>query len=371
MTPTKTYRWAHSRSRKETPPKDGTPRATSWLLSAMSNSGEISVGPITSLPAVLTSLGCKPRHAFAETGIDPKVFENPENRLHLVEVGRLLETCVKLTNCPHLGLLLGARFQMRDFGPLGHLLRNAPSVGDALRSLAMNLHYHDRGAIPVLVAPTPSTTLLGYSVYNPRTPAIPIIYDVAVTIGFRILGELCGPAWKPKSVQFSFRKPSNTETYRRLFRAPIRFDSEVSGVVFSSRDLDRPIDGADAFLHRLLTTAMQDQAKAKMTLGEQVQEVLYQMVLSGNYSANAVCSLFGLHDRALRRRLALEGRQLHELVQQTRFELAQLLLENTDRPVSDIAPTLGYRDANAFSRAFRTWSGLSPRNWRYEHALPD
>jgi AraC-like DNA-binding protein len=58
-------------------------------------------------------------------------------------------------------------------------------------------------------------------------------------------------------------------------------------------------------------------------------------------------------------------------VQQTRFELAQLLLENTDRPVSEIATTLGYRDANAFSRAFRAWSGLSPRNWRYERALPD
>jgi AraC-like DNA-binding protein len=42
-------------------------------------------------------------------------------------------------------------------------------------------------------------------------------------------------------------------------------------------------------------------------------------------------------------------------------------LENTDRPVSEVATTLGYRDSNAFSRAFLAWSGLNPRNWRYEH----
>ena len=370
MTLTKTHRLANSRSQKETRSQDRAPRAPSWLLGAMSNSGEVSVGPIISLPAVLTSLGCKPHRAFSETGIDPKVFENPENRLHLVQAGRLLETCVKVTNCPHFGLLLGDKFQIRDFGPLGHLLRNAPSVGDALRSLVMNLHWHDRGAVPILIATTPSTTLLGYSVYNPRTPGVPSIYDVAITIAFRIIGELCGPGWKPKCVQFSFRKPSNTEPYRRLFRAPIRFDSEVSGVVFASHDLGLPIKGADPFLYGLLTKAMQDQAKSKMTLGEQVQEVLYQMVLSGNYSANAVCSLFGLHERALRRRLAVEGKQLNELVQQTRFELAELLLEHTDRPVSEIATTLGYQDPNAFSRAFRAWSGLSPRNRRYQLGLP-
>ena len=363
---TKTHRMANSRPEKKTRSKGRAPRAPSWLLGAMSNSGEISVGPIISLPAVLTSLGCKPQSAFAETGIDPKIFEKPENRLHLADAGRLLATCAELTNCPHFGLLLGERFQLRDLGALGHLLRNSPSVGDALRSLVMNLHWHDRGAVPILITPTPSTALLGYSVYHPRTPGIPNIYDVATVIAFRIVGELCGPSWRPKRVQFAYRKPGDIEPYRRLFRAPIRFDSDVSGVVFASRDLDLPITGADPFLHGLLTQAMQNEAKSKMTLGEQVQEVLYQMVLSRNYSANAVCSLFGLHERALRRRLAVEGKQLHELVQQTRFELAELMLENTDRPVSEIAATLGYRDPNAFSRAFRAWSGLSPRNWRYQ-----
>jgi AraC-like DNA-binding protein len=55
---------------------------------------------------------------------------------------------------------------------------------------------------------------------------------------------------------------------------------------------------------------------------------------------------------------------LHQLVSQTRFELAKQLLENTQLPLSEIASALRYADAAVFSRAFRNWSKTSPRAWR-------
>ena len=96
------------------------------------------------------------------------------------------------------------------------------------------------------------------------------------------------------------------------------------------------------------------EAKGGMSFGDQVLGVLHQMVLSGSSSAEDVARLFGVHERTLRRRLANEGKSLHELIQQTRFELAQQLLENTEIPVTGIAAALRYEDPNAFSRAFRS-----------------
>jgi AraC-like DNA-binding protein len=55
---------------------------------------------------------------------------------------------------------------------------------------------------------------------------------------------------------------------------------------------------------------------------------------------------------------------LQQLVSQTRFELAKQLLENTELPLSEIASALRYADATVFSRAFRSWSKTSPREWR-------
>jgi AraC-like DNA-binding protein len=82
---------------------------------------------------------------------------------------------------------------------------------------------------------------------------------------------------------------------------PVRFDAAVSGVEFASHYLALPIEGADPFLHRLLSKALDEEAKSKMTLADNLREVLQRMLLAGNYSTDAVCSMFGLNERTLRR----------------------------------------------------------------------
>jgi hypothetical protein len=68
--------------------------------------------------------------------------------------------------------------------------------------------------------------------------------------------------------------------------------------------------------------------------------------------------------RTLNRRLAACGTTFQTLVEEARFGLARQLLEDTDLPLAQIAATLGYADASAFSRAFRRWSGTAPSRWR-------
>ena len=332
---------------------------------AMSGAGDVRVGPAIAIPAVLTELGVSPPRAFAQAGIDPRLFEDPDNRLSINALGSLLEACVELTGCTHFGLLVGERFDLKGFGPLGELLRNSATVGQALRSLVLHLHLQDRGAAPVLLAPDSSYVILGYSIYRHGTPAAAQILDGGIAIAWRILAELCGPTWRAMRVQFSHAQPGSPLPFRRVFRSNVSFDAEVSGVVFASSWLDRPIEGADARLHDVFAQAIRDaQARGPMTFGEQVERVLPQMVLSGMASAPAVAHLFGIHERTLRWRLEAEGKGLQQLINAARFELAQQLLVNTALPVSEIAAALRYEDPNVFSRAFRRWAGFSPTQWR-------
>ena len=57
------------------------------------------------------------------------------------------------------------------------------------------------------------------------------------------------------------------------------------------------------------------------------------------------------------------------LLDDTRSQIAKQLLHDTRSPVSRIAASLGYRDPTVFTRAFRRWTGLTPRQFRA--ALPD
>lgn len=327
--------------------------------------GDVRIGPIFAIPAVLAELGVKPQRAFDVAGVDLGLFQDPENRLGFEAVGRLLGTCVTLTNCCHFGLLVGLRFDLTGMGPIGYLIRHSPTIGDGLRSLLLHLHLHDKGAAPVLITLAPDYVVLGYSIYRHGTPATEHIYDAAIAIGYQILRELCGSSWHPMRVQFSYSQPSSTAPYRRLFGSSVLFDAEVSGIVFASSWLEKPIEGADAALHRILAQAIRDEeAKLPMSFSEQMEQVLHQMVLSGTATADSIARLFGIHERTLRRRLEQEGRNLQQLINQTRFELAQQLLQNTELPVTEIAAALQYADATAFSRAFRNWAQISPRQWR-------
>jgi AraC-like DNA-binding protein len=336
----------------------------------VSDPGDVRIGPVLAIPDVLVELGASPRRVFAAAGVDVGLFRDPDSRIGFEDLGRLLGSCVEATKNDAFGLLVGERFDLTALGPIGQLMENSPTVGEALRSLVLHLHLHDRGAAPVLLAPEASSVILGYSIYRHATPAATQIYAAAVAIGFKILRGLCGAPWKPTRVQFSHARPVNIAKYTRMLGSEVWFETDVSGIVFASSWLQRPIPGADAALFADIEEAVREaEASGPTAFPDQVQGVLHQMVLSGSASSGAVARLFGVPERTLRRRLRDAGKSLRTLVSEARFELACQLLQNTGLSIAEIAGALQYNDANAFSRAFSNWAHVSPTRWRAKAAL--
>jgi AraC-like DNA-binding protein len=71
-----------------------------------------------------------------------------------------------------------------------------------------------------------------------------------------------------------------------------------------------------------------------------------------------------MHSRTLHRHLAESGTNFRALVDESRYEIARQMLDDTDRDVGQIACMLDYADTSAFARAFRRWSGTTPSGWR-------
>jgi AraC-like DNA-binding protein len=341
------------------------PKAAARSRLPAAAAGQVRIGPVAAIPDLLRKFGVTPGLPFVRAGVSLETFKNPENRIAFESLGRLLSECSTLTACGHFGLLVGECFELDGLGTIGYLMRNSTTVGEALRALLLNLYLHDRGAVPILINLDASHVLLGYSIYRHGTPGTTHLYDAAIAIGYRALREICGPTWKPLCVQFSHARPKDPRPYRRLLGPNVRFDAEVSGIVFAASWLDHAIAGADPNLRELVMQAIkQYRDNNAMSFADVVRGALHQMVLSGTSSAENVALLFGMHERTLRKRLTAERTSLQQLVSQTRFELAKQLLENTELPLSEIASALRYSDAAVFSRAFRSWSKTSPREWR-------
>ena len=327
--------------------------------------GDIRVAVLTPIPGLLRELKCDPRPVLSSVGLELELFERPDTRISFATGGALLEACAAATGVPHFGLLVGARFDLAMLGVLEHPLRNSESVRAALLQFVRHLHLNDRGAVTFLLNLGEKETSFGYGVYRSDTPGIGQVYDTALAIGLQLLRSLCGPSVKLTRVMFAHGTPKDVAPYRRIFGAPVHFDSAHSELIFSARWLDRPIAGAD--LARRMAAERIALAAEKGDDGrllERVQSAVHGLVMAGDASSQRIAELLGVNERVLRRRLQGMGTSMHQMIGAARFEGACQLLRETALPLPEIATALGYSDATAFSRAFRTWAHTTPSEWR-------
>ena len=332
---------------------------------------DLSTAPLTRLPALLSDLGVEPADVLARVGIDPARLVEPESRIPFDQVGQLLVACADATGCPHFGLLLGQRAGLSAPGVPAALIEHAESVGDALRATVLHLHVHDRGAVLSLTPVDRGQVQLSYVIFHPGTPGAVQITDGALAIMGAVLRHLCGPQWRPTEVLLPRSRPAQVAPYRACFQTTLRFDSPFAAMVFPDSDLSRRPPGAHTEKRLRVERMIADLERTRpVTVAEQVVRVLARTVMAGPPSGPQVAGALGISQRRLHERLAAEGTRYSTLLAEVRCEIARQLLEGTRMPAGEIATTLHYGSPGAFSRAFKAWTGVSPRELRADIGRP-
>jgi AraC-like DNA-binding protein len=120
------------------------------------------------------------------------------------------------------------------------------------------------------------------------------------------------------------------------------------------------VEQADHVIQRYLEALDQQHA-----LHEIVHKVINKLS-SGHFDRVSVARELGISASTLQRRLAAEGVSFTQLLNNTRRNLAGVYVRESQRPIKDIAYSLGFADLSNFTRAFRGWFGMSPRDFRQQ-----
>lgn len=328
--------------------------------------GTARIGWIRALPHLLRDFGIDADGVIADCGIAPSAFDDDHNSLDFRSAGRLLERCVRETDCRHFALLLGARFDAAALGEIASQMAGAATVRDALQVLILRFHLLDEGAVPMLMPVTRGRASLAHSIYTRDVPALDQFADLAATIIVRILMEVCGGSFQPLRVTLPHRTPADPEPFHRVLGRNIAFNAELTSVVFDASWLDRPVaDGGAARPARSRGDADRELPVPTAPLAHLVRRALRPMVFTGTATEPAVARMFALHPRSLRRQLRAEGESFLDLLNGTRLDIVQQLLRDTDLRVAEIAAALHYSDASALTRAYRARTGVAPAAWRH------
>lgn len=324
----------------------------------------LRIGATMGVPLIIRRLGFNPGEVLSDGGFDVSLFDDPDNTMSYADRGRLMAHCAAKTGCDHFGLLVGGCGGLKSLGLVGLLMKYSPDVLAALNNLVRYFHLRAHGASASLEVDG-DAVILGYQILRGGTQGNDQVGDAAVAIMFNLLGELCGSGWTPTEIWTMHRKPDNIEPYREFFKARLRFNAEQYAIVFRASWLRRPLPEVDTDVRRLLQQQIDLLAvRHGDDFPEQVRAVLRAALLNGHANADQVAALFSMHTRTFSRRLHRYGVGYQRLVDESLFEVARQMLEDSDLDISQVALTLHYSEARSFIRAFRRWSGETPARWR-------
>ena len=328
------------------------------------NNAVIRLATISHLPGVLEELGADPQTVVRAAGLSLSAFADPEFRVPYTKMGELLALCVRETHCQYFGLLVGQRIVPSGLGLLGFLMQSAKTVREALHDYMSFAGLQDQGAVSLLKGIN-GVTLLSYSIYVDGVEAEEQIYDGTMAGHQNIMRGLCGESFKPTEILLSRPKPNDSIPYERFFKAPIRYNSEISAIVFQTTWLELAPVRTDPLLHNFLEEEAKKQfANLTRSTREKIRPVLRRLLIGQICTLEETAAQLGLHSRTLNRRLKAEGTTFQVEVDAARYLMARQFLLGSTQSIAEIAAIVGYSDTSAFTNAFKRWSGVSPSEWR-------
>jgi AraC-like DNA-binding protein len=167
-------------------------------------------------------------------------------------------------------------------------------------------------------------------------------------------------------VNFTHPRPAHANDYNLLFRSPIRFDQPDNSLVFSANKLDLPNLQNEESLEKFLTLP----SLALMSLPDYETSLLdrIRLMIKGNVGGEfpeieAIAERLNLTPATLRRRLRHEGSSYQKIKDDIRRDTAIYLLGSGARSIEQVAEDIGFNEPTSFYRAFRRWTGVTPRDY--------
>lgn len=171
----------------------------------------------------------------------------------------------------------------------------------------------------------------------------------------------------PLAIFFKHPAPETDKIHEQHFGCPVYFGSDKDALLVSNETLLAPNQLGDPTIAKFFDTHL-DEEMEKLEhdagLEKRVKIQISQQLSEGIPSISQIARFLGMSGRTLQRRLSEKGYTFQNLVDESRRELAEKLLQKTDYPLMEIAFLTGFSEQSAFTRAFKRWAGQTPRSYR-------
>jgi len=305
------------------------------------------------------------RQLAQAAGLDEGGLDDADARVPVAVIWELWRSIIEGVPDPDLGLRIGEMVDVTQLGVVGYSLKYSGTLRRALERLARYSRIVSQ-TVRMTVDERPGKVELTFERDAPfdvlRHPI-----DARLSSLITISRSLTQGQLNPVEVRFPYPRPAKTVEYERVFRSPLRFGAPAARLTLRPADVDRPVVTGDEVLNRYLDqhaeTVLGELARTD-SLTKEVLRTLWRQLSGGRLDLSSTARHLGLSARTLQRRLNDESTSFGVLLDSFRREASVRLLRDRGLAVEEVAFMLGYSEPSTFYRAFRRWTGQTPRRFR-------
>jgi AraC-like DNA-binding protein len=319
-------------------------------------------------PDLVRQLGGKPKPLMRRIGIhSAKKFSDGRSGATYRQLVDLIERAATELRCPDFGMRL-ATLQTGSgmFGPLGLVMKNSRTFGDALDYVSKHSYAHSPAArIWLKRFPSRKLVFVGHDILLDRMPDKCQAMEQIMLLGHLAAVEITGSRARVRKVHFRHQPVSSLKTYRRYFGCAVRFGQSEDGVFFSESDLACPIIHPDSQLYQAATSFIDASfTRYRPPLHAQVRGLIMQFLGTDHCTNEQIATALNLHPRTLHRRLGAEGTSFQQVKDEVRRDAMVYYIRQTNLDFAEISDRLGFAEQAVMTRICNRWFSASPTKLR-------
>ena len=325
----------------------------------------VRVASLRGIVTFLARIGSPVEQLLERVGLRREVFDDDEGLIPLELGMRFLDVAARVEGIEHLGLRAGSGTSVESLGTFGRVLRHAPSLAAALEAAARLVPTFGSGERLWLEIDGDEARLC-HRIVAPPSDGLRHAEAYALAIAINLVRLVAGREWLPAALRLQSTLPNRPRT--QLAGVRLTDEQQVAGFAFPRALLEGGLpapNGVPAVTDEELRRWK--RSAPSLDFAGSVHQVIDALSNDLRPKIASIAAAIGLSVRSLQRRLATAGVSFDRLVDDGNLDSAAELLRGPDK-IIDVAIALGYSDPAHFSRAFRRWTGLTPRDFRRQSA---
>jgi len=329
---------------------------------------------LASITALLASslrkeYGIDPEPIFLQVGLPLTPPESPQLRYPLAKIRELWDLSREASGDDAIGLKTGQYAKPMHFYAFGYSWLASSSLLGAMQRLTRYIQLMSTASVEISLTETRDsyalTTVFPDASNSPPKEGI----DCGMTAVLALCDVVAEKEIRPLRVELTCPATVHPEAYRKALRAPIQFNAEVGTFHFAKDVLRAPLPHGTPDVARATDRIAEQYIETldPRKVASQVRRLLVSLLPSGKADQELVSSRLNRSTSTLQRQLKGEATSYRAVLESTQRRLAETYLRDKKHSHAQIAYLLGFSDQSNFSRAFKRWTSLSPRQFQDSH----